>query len=199
MLTTNPIMTANQATPMTDLPPYRLYPPGTRKRNKSYVVRFTLDGERSEASTGATTEEGALDFFRRLVHGLRTHPLPSDPPSEEYRRQTPQAMALGEFEHWLLANYRLDGERVVGPDGREVRFWRVQGGYLACRIRYRHWIKSVLEHRLKFFLAHRWLPSSIDHINGIRNDNTLGNLRASTPAMQSLNTGRSGKFAGEDL
>lgn len=38
----------------------------------------------------------------------------------------------------------------------------------------------VLEHRVIWYMAHGTLPDEIDHINGIKDDNRLCNLRAAT-------------------
>lgn len=105
--------------------------------------------------------------------------------AEFQQRTTPKAMEIGSFEAWLLAHYRLEGEEVLNiSSGRRLKFYRVAGGYMAARVPYLNWIKSVLEHRLKFLLAHRWLPTTIDHVNGVRDDNHLSNLAPSTPALQ---------------
>lgn len=40
--------------------------------------------------------------------------------------------------------------------------------------------KAFLAHRLVFFLAHGYWPENVDHIDGVRTNNSLDNLRAVT-------------------
>jgi hypothetical protein len=49
-------------------------------------------------------------------------------------------------------------------------------GYLSTRVLG----KSYLLHRLAWFYMHGYFPKSIDHINGIRTDNRLCNLRVAS-------------------
>ena len=44
-------------------------------------------------------------------------------------------------------------------------------------------------HRLAFLLCHGWLPCGIDHINGVRDDNRIINLRECTPKQNGANRG----------
>lgn len=46
---------------------------------------------------------------------------------------------------------------------------------------------SLRSHRVIFFLRHGYWPDQIDHINGIRTDNRIENLRASTNILNSRN------------
>lgn len=56
-----------------------------------------------------------------------------------------------------------------------------------------HWRLNVfgkghLAHRLIWFMVHgQWPEGQIDHINGIRSDNRIENLRVVTPRMNSQN------------
>lgn len=47
-----------------------------------------------------------------------------------------------------------------------------------------------LSHRLIWLMVHGWWPENIDHINGVRTDNRLENLRAVTRRENSRNTVR---------
>jgi hypothetical protein len=47
--------------------------------------------------------------------------------------------------------------------------------------------RQLLEHRLIWALVHGTWPQRIDHINGIRDDNRLANLRAATAAENAWN------------
>lgn len=57
-------------------------------------------------------------------------------------------------------------------------------GYLAVKFRG----ECFLQHRIAWLLAHREWPAVIDHINGVRNDNRLTNLRSCTTAQNAYNT-----------
>lgn len=48
--------------------------------------------------------------------------------------------------------------------------------------------KSYLAHRLAWYFAYGVMPSKmIDHINGVRNDNRICNLREATPSQNGYN------------
>ena len=76
--------------------------------------------------------------------------------------------------------------------------WLEKNGYMACgidNVRYR-------VHRLIFAYHHGWCPEFIDHINGIKTDNRIENLRPATAAQNNANkkmsknkTGFKGVFA----
>ena len=64
------------------------------------------------------------------------------------------------------------------------------GYYMLCVDR-----KKYAAHRMAWFLTYReWPRAQIDHVNGIRSDNRLANLREATPSQNRMNEGkRSGK------
>lgn len=58
--------------------------------------------------------------------------------------------------------------------GHEAMTYRDPNGYLCGRV----FNKQVKAHRAIWAIAHGVFPSFIDHINGVRDDNRLANLRA---------------------
>jgi len=53
--------------------------------------------------------------------------------------------------------------------------------------------RSYKEHRLIFFYHYGYMPPQIDHINRVRHDNRIENLREATPLQNSLNRGSTRK------
>lgn len=89
-------------------------------------------------------------------------------------------------------NFRLEDDRLIrlrktswnGPAGI-VKGSHHSCGYLVVKVENRaHFI-----HRIKFALAHGYLPQYIDHKNRRPFDNRLSNLRAATPRLNALNRG----------
>ena len=56
-------------------------------------------------------------------------------------------------------------------------------GYLTIRHKRKNW----LAHRLAWYLYTGTLPECVDHVNGIRTDNRLSNLRASNKRLNGEN------------
>lgn len=86
----------------------------------------------------------------------------------------------GEFKWKVTLNNRaLKGSRAGGKDGR---------GYIS--IRYKR--EQHLAHRLAFLLSGREIPEGfvVDHINNIRDDNRLSNLRLLSRSANALNRKR---------
>lgn len=178
------------------LPPHRLYPPGTRKNNKTYVARLSWKGARAEFVTGATTEEAAREYVRRVAasfgHGpamrevnrLRVIPQPQVSVAD---RLAPEAIFLGPFERWLFETYYWSEGLILCRTGGILRFYNSAHGYRAGKVLHEGEVRSVLEHRLVFLLVYGWLPQSIDHKNRDRGDNRPSNLAPSTPLLQARN------------
>lgn len=48
--------------------------------------------------------------------------------------------------------------------------------------------KNLKNHRIIFMMFHGYLPKVVDHINGIKNDNRIENLRAATKSQNGFNS-----------
>jgi hypothetical protein len=92
-------------------------------------------------------------------------------------------MTLTEF---LLSRYRLDGDNVIGPNGL-VAGTDVGRGYRGTGVKFDGKWRRVLMHRLVFLLAHGYLPTQVDHINGDPSDNRVTNLRAADGRLNQAN------------
>ena len=82
-------------------------------------------------------------------------------------------------EQVLLSKFRLENGAVYGMRGI-LSGTKMPNGYLGTRVWIGNRCKRVLMHRLVFLLANGYLPETVDHINGIRDDNRPENLRAAT-------------------
>lgn len=65
--------------------------------------------------------------------------------------------------------------------------WIGNKGYRLVGIDY----KCVLVHKIIFLMHHGYIPEYIDHINGIRDDNRIENLREATCSQNGCNQKRS--------
>ncbi len=163
----------------------KLIEPG--RRGPFWYIRGTVGGRKYEMSTGTIDAEDAADFLRRFLAAVPHFEREAD---ERTRRTMPRAIELGQFETWLAEVFVLDGEIVRWWHDGQALLFHPTGGYLVAKVAYLNYFKRVREHRLKFLLAHGWLPESIDHIDRDRENNAVANLRAATPAMQAANTSR---------
>ena len=77
--------------------------------------------------------------------------------------------------------YRAGPTRSTRTAGRVRR-----DGYLTVIVGGKH----LFLHRVIWLMVHGELPRSIDHVNGIRSDNRLANLRPATPSENSRNLTR---------
>lgn len=85
-------------------------------------------------------------------------------------------------------NYNPETGIFTDDHGRR-RGWQMVSGYRAISYRGRQWY----EHRLAWLLSNGVEPSGqVDHINGIRTDNRLANLRVATPSQNAANSLKGG-------
>lgn len=79
-------------------------------------------------------------------------------------------------------NHRMEGKNVgtVAPNG-----------YIRIKVYFNGKAKIALGHRLMFFAKYCYLPAQIDHVNRVRSDNRISNLRDSSDQTNSYNKGLS--------
>lgn len=67
-------------------------------------------------------------------------------------------------------------------------------GYIGCSLEYNKEVIQVYGHQLGWFLYYNEVPTEIDHINRIRNDNRIENLRDITHQQNGFNRNAKGYY-----
>ena len=97
------------------------------------------------------------------------------------------------FEEYLLSTYRYDaatGKLINRKWNREYPGVIKENGYVRITVFFRGERLQIWKHRLVYFLVHRRFPKEIDHLNGIKTDNRIENLREVNRSENELNKPR---------
>ena len=94
------------------------------------------------------------------------------------------------FEEHLLSTYRYDeatGKLINKKWNREYPGVMQSNGYIRVNIFFQGEKFKLWKHRLVFFLVYGRFPKEIDHINGIKTDNRIENLREVSSSENQIN------------
>ena len=94
------------------------------------------------------------------------------------------------FEEHLLSTYRYDEEtgKVINRKwNREYSGVIKNNGYIYVKVFFQGDRFEIRKHRLVFFLVNSRFPKEIDHINGVKTDNRIENLREVSHSENEVN------------
>jgi hypothetical protein len=94
------------------------------------------------------------------------------------------------FEAHLLSTYRYDaatGKLINKKWNREYPGVIKDNGYVYVWVFFRGEQLRIRKHRLVFFLVYHRFPKEIDHLNGIKTDNRIENLREVSHSENEVN------------
>jgi len=115
-----------------------------------------------------------------LTHGK---PKPRRKPAErKYNLKNPSERM--EFVCSLLGVYDYNKDTGVFSRGGVDVTTTTRQGYIFLQ----HKRKTVPAHRMAYLIVYGELPEVVDHINGVRNDNRIKNLRAATRQQNAANS-----------
>lgn len=94
-------------------------------------------------------------------------------------------MTDDEYKEYIKKYFRYENGIITRNDRRNANGSLNRDGYLMLKIKG----KKYLAHRLAWFLCYGYFPKSeLDHINRIRTDNRIENLREATRMEQIINS-----------
>ena len=119
----------------------------------------------------------ARDFVEDVLKPKKIKPRPA-PPIDLVKKKFIYNEVTGEIRHRDgCPNKRLEGR---------VATWETNRGYLCVSVMN----ENIFAHRIAWLLVFGTWPDVVDHINGIKNDNRLANLREATASLNYANVGR---------
>lgn len=83
------------------------------------------------------------------------------------------------FEKYL----KYDNGRLIRKSNGDTAGWVCDRGYINLEI----CGKRFKAHRVVFYMHYGYMPDYIDHINGVRHDNRIENLREATLSQNGMN------------